>query len=251
MNKEIAKEYYVCHYTGKLLHYTEFVLAKKGWLCIDGTRRHPISKVGKTINQSLVNGLRTVVNGRLVAISHIEHPNYNVYKKNIELIRKENNYTAGWLRVDLTKEAYIRIYDELNIKLPDLNNLNTKGNRKSNNSDDCLDYLKIPNDREHREVKVGKYFVDGLQKNLVIEFFGDYFHANPIFYKAEQRLLGGTAQQKWEKDKDRLDSISKKGYKIVKIWENDWNNFKQKTVNKLRIEFDNNEYYIESLEELN
>jgi hypothetical protein len=92
MKNNLPKEYYVCHYTGKEFHYTSFVLAKKGWLAIDGTRRHPISKVGKTINQSLVNGLRTLANGKLVAVSHPTHPNHDVYKKNIDEIRKENNY---------------------------------------------------------------------------------------------------------------------------------------------------------------
>ena len=250
MSKNFPKEYYTCHYTNQTLHYTEFVLAKKGWLAIDGTKRHPISKSGKTINQSLVNGLRVSVKGKLVAISHIEHPNYEIYKKIINDVRKENNYTKSWLRVDLSKEAYIRMYKELNIQLPNLNNLNLKGNRKSNNSDACLDYLGIPNDRHHREVKIGKYFVDGLKNNFVIEFFGDYFHANPEFYIPEQKLLGGTAKQKWQRDASRLKYIQEKGFNIIKIWENDWNKFKQKNTNKLKIEFDGKEFFINNLEEL-
>lgn len=250
MSKEIPKEYYVCHYTNQRLHYTEYVLAKSGWLAVDGTRRHPISKVGKTINQSLVNGLRTIVNGKLVAISHVEHPNHDVYKKNISDVRKENNYTGSWLRVDLSKQAYIRMYEQLNMKLPDLDNLNTKGNRKSNNSDICLNYLGIPDNREHREVKIGKYFVDGLKDKIAIEFFGDYFHANPDFYVAEQKVLGGTAEQKWNKDFSRLTYIQEKGYDVVKIWENDWNKFTQKIVDSLKVEFNNKHFYIKNLEDL-
>jgi hypothetical protein len=251
MSNNIAKEYYSCHYTGKKLHYSKFVLAKKGWLAIDGTRRHPISKEGKTINQALVNGLRTVVNGVLVGISNTEHPNCLVYKKNVDDVRKENNYNKTWLRVDLTEDALIRTYNDLNIKLPDLDNLNIKGSRKSNGSDACLDYFLVPDDRQHREVKIGKYFVDGLKNNFVIEFFGDYFHANPNFYRPNQKLLGGTAEQKWQKDKLRLESITEKGYNIVKVWENDWNKFKQKLTEKLRVEYNNEEFYIEKLEDLN
>jgi len=251
MSKNIAKEYYTCHYTQREFHYSQFVLAKKGWLAIDGTRRHPISKEGKTVNQALVNGLRTVVDGKLTGISHETHPNCSVYRKNVDNVRKENNYNKTWLRVDLTKEVLTRTYKDLNIQLPDLENLNIKGSRKSNSSDACLDFLLIPDDRQHREVKIGKYFVDGLKDNIAIEFFGDYFHANPIFYLPEQKLLGGTAKQKWEKDELRLLSIKEKGYFVVKVWENDWNKFKQKITNELRVEVENKEFYIKKLEDLN
>jgi very-short-patch-repair endonuclease len=244
---KIPQEYYTCHVTGEHLHYTEFVLAKNGWFAIDGTRRHPISKVGKTNNQSLINGLRMNVDGKLVAISHSKHPHHEVHKKHIDAIRKENNYTLPWLRVDLTKIAYTRIYEELNVSLPNFEQLNTKGSRKSNGSDSCLDYLKIPNDRQHREVKIGKYFVDGLVEKLVIEYFGDYFHANPSFYEPDQKLFGGVVRDKWKKDEIRLNVIREKGYSVIKIWENDWNNFSQSKVDNLRIEYNNQEYYIKEL----
>jgi len=246
----ISKEYYTCHCTGQTFHYTEFVLAKKGWLAIDGTRRHPISKIGKTINQALTNGLRTVVNGKLTSIASEHHPHYHIYKKNIMDVRKENNYTRPWLRVDLTKEAYIRTYNDLNMQSPDLNNLNIKGHRKSNGSDACLDFLQIPNDRIHREVKIGKYFVDGLKDNFVIEYFGDYFHANPSFYLPEQKLLSTTSQEIWKKDELRLSYIKSYGYNIVKIWENDWNKFAQKIENKLKVELNGEKYYIQKLGDL-
>jgi hypothetical protein len=247
---KIAQEYYTCHVTGENLHYTHFVLAAKGWPAIDGTRRHPISKVGKTINQSLINGLRMNVTGKLVAISHPTHPHHEVYKKHINAVRKEHNYTTPWLRVDLTKIAYTRIYEELNISIPNFDKLNTKGSRKSNGSESCLDYLKVPNNRHHREVKIGKYFVDGLLENTVIEYFGDYFHANPSFYEPDQRLLGSIVKDKWEKDKIRLDKIKEKGYNIVKVWENDWNNFAQSKTDKLRIEYNDQEYYIRKLDDI-
>jgi hypothetical protein len=250
MTKQLPREYYTCHYTGQTLHYTEFVLAGSGWLAVDGTKRHPISRSGKTINQSLVNGLRLSVNGKLTGISHPNHPNHLVYKQIVNDVRQENNYKGTWLRVDLSKQAYIRTYEALNIQMPDLGNLNLKGNRKSNNSDACLDYLDIPNDRSHREVKIGKYFVDGLKDNFVVEFFGDYFHANPEFYVSDQKLLGGTAESKWEKDAARLKCIQENGYHIVKVWENDWNKFKQKNTDKLKVEFNDKQFFINNLKEL-
>ena len=135
-------------------------MAQKGWLAIDGTRRHPISKIGKTINQALTNGLRTVHEGKLISIANTKHPHHYIYKNHTDDVRKENNYYKTWLRVDLTKEVYIRTYKSLNIQMPDLNNLSLRGSRKSNGSDACLDFLNIENDRQHIEVKIGKYFVE-------------------------------------------------------------------------------------------
>jgi len=99
-------------------------------------------------------------------------------------------------------------------------------------------------------VKIGQYFVDGLLEKLVIEYFGDYFHANPCFYEPNQKLLGSNAKDKWKKDELRLNQIKEKGYDIIKIWENDWNNFAQDKVDKLRIEYNNQEYYIKELADI-
>ena len=243
------KEYYTCHVTGQTLHYTEFVLAKSGWLAIDNTYRHPISKEGKRINQSLLNALRQYVNGKLVAISHELHPFHKLYQKHKESVCKENNYNpTAWLRADLTKEVYFRVYKELNLNLPNFDNLNKRNSRKSNGSDACLEYLNIPNDREHREVRIGKYFVDGLINQTVIEYFGDYFHANPRFYQPNDKVLKETAEKRWERDEKRLNTIREKGYDIIKIWENDWHRFTQKMTPYLRIERNGIEYHIENIE---
>jgi hypothetical protein len=248
--KNTPKEYYKCHFTGQTFHYTEFVLAQKGWLAIDGTRRHPISKIGKTINQALTNGLRITHNGKLISIANEQHPHHHIYKQHTQDVRKENNYKFGWLRVDLTKEVYIRTYQSLNMQMPDLENLSLRGSRKSNGSDACLDFLQIKNDRHHREVKIGKYFVDGLVDNIAVEYFGDFFHANPKFYSPKQKILGYTAEQKWQKDSERLKTIEGSGIKVVKVWENDWNIFQQSSHSKLRVEYNNQEFHIMNLEEL-
>lgn len=248
---ETPKEYYTCHFTKQEYHYTDFVLAKKGWLAVDNTRRHPISKIGKTINQALTNGLRVVVNGELVSIGNQKHPNYLIYKKHVDDVRKENNYWRKWLRVDLTKESFLRTYKTLDINPPDLNNLCLRGNRKSNNSDACLDFLNIPNDREHREVKLGKYFVDGFTNNIAIEFFGDYHHANPEKYLPESKIYRNTAKDKWKKDNERLNYITEKyNCDIMIIWENDWSQFIQNKTDKLKIHFNNKPQFILSLSEL-
>jgi len=62
--------------------------------------------------------------------------------------------------------------------------------------------------------------------NKVIEFNGDFWHANPSFYNADDVMqLGGSewiAKDVWEKDKKRLDAIRQQGYEILVVWERDY-----------------------------
>jgi len=231
-------EYRKCNTTGKLLHYTEFVKAGFGWLAIDGSRRHSQSKIGKRVNQCLSNGLRTHVNGKLISIGHKLHPNYSTWMKIKQQVRDENpDYKLPLLRGDLTKEAYTRVYKELNIELPDLDKvLYKKFGRGSSNSDKCLDYLNVPKGELNREVKIGRYFVDGLIGNDVYEFFGDYYHANPKIYLPEQKIIGFTAKEKWEKDRVRAEYIISQGYNFNVVWESDWNAFQQGIDKELKIQ---------------
>ena len=235
--KNMGVEYRKCNTTDKLCHYTEFDKASWGWVAIDGSRRHSQSKIGKRINHCLSNGLRSVVNGKLVTTGHELHPNHIMWLEIKQEVRDENlDYTRPLLRSDLTKDAYIRMYQRLNIELPDFDKvLYKKFGRGSSNSDKCLDYLNIPNDDLHREVKIGRYFVDGLIGNEVYEFFGDYFHANPNSYLPETKMLGLTAEQMWEKDRVRANNIKSKGYNFNVIWESDWNEFQQGVVSELKI----------------
>jgi len=57
--------------------------------------------------------------------------------------------------------------------------------------------------------------------NTVVEFYGDFWHRNPIFYNDE---ISKTIR---EKDENRIKSIQKKfGSKVIIIWENDYRNNK-------------------------
>ena len=41
-----------------------------------------------------------------------------------------------------------------------------------------------------------------------------------------------TAKQKWDYDKEKEDIIVKKGFKIMSIWESEFKNDKEKTIQK-------------------
>lgn len=76
-------------------------------------------------------------------------------------------------------------------------------------------------------------------KNLVIEFLGDYWHANPIKYKSDDIInRHGTyinVNSIWEADKNRKniikDNLSNPIY--IEIWELDWIKTPEKVINDI------------------
>jgi G:T-mismatch repair DNA endonuclease (very short patch repair protein) len=59
--------------------------------------------------------------------------------------------------------------------------------------------------------------------NLIIEIQGDYWHANPNRYNAEDlvhyKFADIKAQDIWDRDKVKQDFAISKGYKLIVIWE--------------------------------
>lgn len=76
-------------------------------------------------------------------------------------------------------------------------------------------------------------------KNKAIEFNGDYWHANPKFYNADDviryRNCEKTAREIWEIDRKRLEAISKT-HKILVVWESDFKENREKEIERC-IEF--------------
>jgi len=74
-----------------------------------------------------------------------------------------------------------------------------------------------------------------LDRKIIIEYFGDYFHANPRKYKKDEyiNIIGMTAQEKWAKDRRRNFKLRKLGFQVIIIWENKWVNEKKKVLTQL------------------
>ena len=219
-------------------HFTEYVNAKWGWMAPDGFKKHSQCKICKRTNQSLVNNLRLTVNVELMHIANEKHPHHELWVKTEREVRNEHpEWRKPLLSAPLTREAYLRVYKELGMEIPDLEKvLHKKHGRGSTGEDSCLDYLNIPRiERVTRQVKIGRYYVDGLVGNNVYEFFGDFYHGNPKEYSSEKLIRGGTVGEKWEKDKKRAEIIKSKGYNFKVIWESDWTDFQQGRTNKLKI----------------
>lgn len=96
-----------------------------------------------------------------------------------------------------------------------------------------LDSLNIPNDKEHREVKIkvkDLYFkVDGFDPitKTVYEFNGDFWHGNPNKFKSDDihpvnKKTYGELYQKTINRKLLLESV---GYKVIEIWQSEFFNF--------------------------
>lgn len=95
-----------------------------------------------------------------------------------------------------------------------------------------LDSLGIPSDMAHRQqrIKIGNSYIkpDGFDPDTgsIYEFYGDYFHGNPRVYDPMtiNHKNGKTLGELYRKTLERERIIVRAGYKLVSIWELDWNN---------------------------
>lgn len=80
-------------------------------------------------------------------------------------------------------------------------------------------------------------FVDTYRK-IVIEFNGDYWHANPTKYHPDDKLdhKGGNivlAKDVWKKDEEKFNLMKNEGYNVIVVWESDYLSNKEKMVNRI------------------
>jgi len=69
--------------------------------------------------------------------------------------------------------------------------------------------------------------------NKIIEFYGDYWHANPRRYqKSETFLNGKTAQEIWDRDKIRESIIQNRGHELLIIWESEYKKEPERVLKK-------------------
>jgi G:T-mismatch repair DNA endonuclease (very short patch repair protein) len=92
-------------------------------------------------------------------------------------------------------------------------------------------YEKIKNKQQNAileykiKTKSGKLIFADIfipEKNMIIEYFGDYWHCNPRKYKPNyfhphKKLY---AKNIWSEDKKRKSKLEELGYKVIVVWEN-------------------------------
>ena len=105
-------------------------------------------------------------------------------------------------------------------------------NNKSKKEKLWLDSLNVPIKNRNVFLKINnkKYNVDGLDllNNTIYEFNGDYWHGNPKIFnskdlnKNNKTTFGSLYKKTILKEKAFIDA----GYKVVSIWEADWDAMK-------------------------
>lgn len=83
------------------------------------------------------------------------------------------------------------------------------------------------------------YAYDIVLDNKIIEYNGDYWHANPIKYSKDDNIKYPnhkvkTAKEIWNHDKEKLDFAKTLGYNVLVIWESEYKNDKQATLEKCK-----------------
>lgn len=80
-------------------------------------------------------------------------------------------------------------------------------------------------------------FVDTYRK-IVIEFNGDYWHANPSKYHPNDKLdhkCGKIvlAKEVWKKDEEKFNLMKDEGYNVIVVWESDYLSNKENMINRI------------------
>jgi len=91
----------------------------------------------------------------------------------------------------------------------------------TNISNKCVEWLDSLN-IEHREYKIGRYFVDGFKNNVIYEYFGNFWHGDPRHYnpKDGNRVSKKTYITLLYNTIKRLNKLSK-NYTIIYRWEDE------------------------------
>jgi very-short-patch-repair endonuclease len=100
---------------------------------------------------------------------------------------------------------------------------NNKKNRKTYIESVVRDLLSQLGVTFEQNQQLGRYNVDFLVGNTIIECFGDFWHCNPDLYPPSyyNASLHMTAEEKWDKDTRRKEALESRGYRFFSFWESD------------------------------
>jgi len=85
-----------------------------------------------------------------------------------------------------------------------------------------------------------KYELEGtpdrfIEPNICIFVDGDYWHANPKFYKSKDLIANNyTAREKWSKDNKITKDLKSQGFKVLRFWEYDIKNDTNKCIEEIK-----------------
>jgi very-short-patch-repair endonuclease len=93
------------------------------------------------------------------------------------------------------------------------------------------------------ETDTGCFIVDTLvqDRKLIIEYNGDWWHANPDVYGPEDMVgvnYGTRAQDVWARDSKRKAALERAGYAVLVVWERDWTRRRDATLESIKTELE-------------
>jgi hypothetical protein len=184
-------------------------------------------KVGKAKSQTLENAIR--IHGEVKGKEKFER------------------YTAN-IKSKRTSSYYIKKYGEEYYQNLLIRRKNTYKGGYSNIGLEFCESVKKEIDSKYTKVYYGDFeyvfFVGGIgefklispdlyikELNLVIEFYGDFWHRNPKVYISKEdencRLV-------WKKDEKRINILKERfGCNIIIVWEKDYRENKKEVINKV------------------
>ena len=72
--------------------------------------------------------------------------------------------------------------------------------------------------------------------NMVVEYFGDYWHANPKHYKENDIIHHGIlAKEIWEADKDKISKLEELGYRVRIILQSEFEENEEEIIDELKV----------------
>ena len=153
---------------------------------------------------------------------YIKKYGYEEGNKKFDKITKSKNVS---LKNQIKKYGYKEGLNKHNQRIQKMINSYSKNNFINGSDIANLFFRNLENKMKitiDKEVPIGNYICDGLiiNKNLIIEFFGDYWHKNPLYYKDNKNLS--------EYDLLKLSNLIKSyGYNIIIIWESCMNKIEE------------------------
>jgi G:T-mismatch repair DNA endonuclease (very short patch repair protein) len=69
-----------------------------------------------------------------------------------------------------------------------------------------------------------------IKNKIIVECYGDYWHCNPKIYDSSyyHKQMKTTSDNIWKNDSMRIEELNNCGYKVIIIWEDEWNNEREK-----------------------
>jgi G:T-mismatch repair DNA endonuclease (very short patch repair protein) len=179
--------------------------------CNDKIRKNAITKIDyKKVQETTKKTLKSKYGENITNVAQIPEVRLKISKTNKEVFSKK------------TKDELRKITEKARMNIKYISSLEIRIQTILNSL--CIEYTA--------NGFLYQYNWDLIFKNKkIIEIQGDFWHANPKFYKESDILLSGLyAKDVWEKDERKRKKAESNGYEVYYLWENDLNKLNDEEV---------------------